>query len=142
MFSYFWPLILVIVSNTFYHVCSKSLPQDINPLVSLTVTYLIGAVCTGVLYFILNRDADLVKEFSKFNWAPFALGLVIVGLEVGTIYAYKAGWQIGTFSIVSSTVLSIVLIFVGLFLFREKLSWNKIVGIVICLAGIGFINIK
>lgn len=142
MFSYLWPLILVIVSNTAYHICSKSIPDSTNPLACLTITYLIGALFSGILYFVLNRDANLFREFSRLNWAPLVLGLVIVGLEVGSIYAYKAGWQIGTFAIVSSTALSIVLIFVGLLLYKEPVSWNKVAGIVICLIGLGFINFK
>ena len=28
------------------------------------------------------------------NWAPFVLGIVIVGLETGWFYAYKAGYKI------------------------------------------------
>lgn len=76
------------------------------------------------------------------NWAPFVLGIAIVGLEAGWIYAYKAGWQVSTGFIVQSAFLAIVLLFVGYFLYREALSWNKIAGIVICLIGLVFINLR
>ena len=26
--AYFWPLILVVASNTVYHICAKSLPES------------------------------------------------------------------------------------------------------------------
>lgn len=74
------------------------------------------------------------------NWAPFVLGLVIVGLEVGWIYAYKAGWQVSTAFIVQSAFLAVILIFVGFLLYHEAITWNKIVGIGICLVGLFFIN--
>ena len=76
------------------------------------------------------------------NWAPYVLGLVIVGLEVGWIYAYQAGWQVSMGMIVSSSFLAVVLIFVGALLYQEPITWNKIVGIAICLIGLVFINLK
>ena len=83
-----------------------------------------------------------VKEFGKLNWAPFVLGISIVGLEAGWIYAYKAGWQVSTGFIVQSAFLAIALLFVGYFLYHESLPWNKLIGIAICLIGLVFINYK
>lgn len=143
MISYIWPLALVILSNTVYQICTKSVSSEIDPLASLTVTYTVGAVFSGILYFILNnKNADLIKEYSKLNWAPFVLGLVIVGLEVGFIYAYKAGWQVSTASIVQSSFLAVALIIVGALLYKEQITWNKVVGMVICVVGLVFINKK
>ena len=96
MFSYVWPILLVVLSNTLYQICAKSVPGEIHPLAAVTVTYLVGAVSTVVLYLILNRGGNLLEEYSHLNWASFVLGVVIVGLEVGTIYAYKNGWAVST----------------------------------------------
>ncbi|MGB4440557.1 MAG: EamA family transporter [Sedimentibacter sp.] len=142
MLNYVWPLALVIVSNVFYQVCAKSVPEGMNPLASLTITYVIGAVVSLVLYYILNKDTNIFHEYSKLNWAPFVLGIVIVGLEVGYIYAYKAGWPVSTAQIVQAAVLAVILIFVGYLLYDEALSWNKIAGIFVCLVGLGLINLK
>lgn len=140
MAAYIWPIALVVVSNIVYQICAKSVPGTINPLASLTVTYLVGAVVSGILYFLLNKDADLIQEYKHLNWAPFVLGIVIVGLEVGFIYAYKIGWTVSTASVVQSAFLAVALIVVGALLYRESITWNKVVGIVICLIGLVFIN--
>ena len=142
MFSYIWPVALVVISNTLYQVCAKSVPEGMNPLASLTVTYLIGAVVSCALYYVLNRDANLVRELRLTNWAPIVLGVVIVGLEVGFIYAFRAGWQVGTTQIITSAVVAVLLIFVGYLLYHEAITWNKITGIIICLAGLVLINIR
>lgn len=81
-------------------------------------------------------------EYRKLNWAPFAFGIVLVGLEAGWIYAYKAGWQVSTASVMQSAFLAIALIFVGWMLYHEALTWNKLVGVAICLLGLAFINHK
>lgn len=142
MFNYIWPIALVVVSNTVYQICAKSVPGGMNPLASLTITYVVGAVACLILYFALNKHANIAVEWGKTNWAPFVLGIVIVGLEIGFIYAYKAGWQVSTAQIVQGAVLAVLLIFVGRLLYHEPITWNKIAGIVVCLGGLGLINMK
>ncbi len=142
MFSYIWPIALVVISNTLYQICAKSVPEGMNPLASLTVTYVIGAIVSCVMYYALNRNANLIREFRLLNWAPVVLGIVIVGLEVGFIYAFRAGWQVSMTQIVSSAVVAVILIFVGYLLYHETITWNKIAGIIICLAGLALINYR
>jgi len=142
MFNYVWPIALVVLSNVAYQICAKSVPNDMDPLASLTITYFVGAVMSMILFFALNKGTNIAAEFSKVNWVPFAFGVVLVGLEVGWIYAYRAGWQVSTAQIVQSAFLAVALIFVGALLYKEALTWNKLVGVFICLIGLIFINYK
>ena len=142
MFAYIWPMALLVLSNTMYQICAKSVPETLDPFASLTVTYLVGAAASTVLFFVLRHGGSLTEEYGKLNWAPVLLGLVIVGLEAGWIYAYKAGWQVSTAFIVQSAFLAAVLLFVGYFLYHEALTWNKLLGAAICLIGLAFINYK
>ena len=140
--SYVWPMALVVASNVFYQICTKSVPEEVDPFASLIVTYLVAAAATAVLYFALGSDGNLLKECGKLNWTAFVLGIVIIGLEAGWIYAYKAGWQVSTGFIVQSAILAGALLLVGCFLYHEALTWNKLVGVAICLVGLIFINLK
>lgn len=142
MLSYIWPMLLIIMSNTVYQICSKGIPANASPYAALTVTYAVGAVFSAVLHFIIRPGTGLLQEIGGMNWAPYVLGLVIVGLEVGWIYAYRAGWQVSTGMIVQSAFLAIALIAVGYLLYHEAITWNKLVGIAICLVGLVFINWK
>ena len=145
MFSYLWPIGLVIISNVMYQVCAKEVPSEMNAFASLTVTYVIAAISSAAFFFILGGNAEgggLIREYSKINWAPFVLGVAIVGLEVGWIFAYKAGWEVSRGFIVQSAVLAILLLALGYFIYNEALTWNKLLGIAICLIGLIFINLK
>lgn len=142
MWRYVWPIALVVLSNVFYQISAKSVPGGINPMAALTITYLVGAAASLILYYALNRNGNIIQEYNKLNWAPFILGLAVVGLEVGYIYAYKAGWQISMAQIVQAAMLAIILIFVGSMIYRETITWNKVAGIIVCLAGLALINIK
>jgi len=140
--NYLLPLVLVVFANTLYQICTKSVPQNMNPFASLTVTYLVGAIVSTVIFLVFDRKSNFVLEMRKLNWAPVVLGIVIVALEVGWIYAYKVGWQVSTAQIVQCAALGTILIFVGRLLYKEKLSWNKLAGIIICIVGLVLINIK
>ena len=140
MFDYVWPIALVVLSNTFYQICAKEVPEKMDPFASLTVTYLVGAAVSFALFGLLNRGGSIVAEYQKLNWAPFVLGLVLVGLETGFIYAYRAGWTVSTAAIVQSAFLGVVLIFVGMLLYKEVITPTKVAGILICLVGLYYIN--
>ena len=135
-----WPIALVVFSNIIYHICAKGLPKDMNTMASMTITYLVGALCSAIMFFVMARGGNLMHEYSKMNIYPALLGISVVGLEVGVIYAYKAGWAVNTASIVQSVFVAVALIFVGAILYNEGINANKIIGIIICLVGLYFIN--
>lgn len=137
---YYWPIAVIVLSNIFYHICSKSIPDHIHPMAFLTVTYLVGAAASGLLFFLMPHSGSLLQEYRHLNWTAFFMGLALVGLEVGCIYMYKAGWNVNTGQVVYSAILTIALVFVGYFLYKETITTDKIIGIVLCMAGLYFIN--
>ena len=138
--GYVWPIALVVVSNILYQLCAKSVPKDMDTMASMTVTYTVGAICSAIIYFVINKNGNLLGEYAKMNFAPALLGVSVVGLEVGFIYAYKAGWPVSTASIVQSAFLAVALILVGGLVYKEPITFNKIFGAAVCLVGLYFIN--
>lgn len=139
-----WPIALIVGSNIIYHICAKEVPSDIDTFAALTVTYAVALVTTVICYFIfkaVSGSTGLVKEFRKANWAPFAMGLVIIGMEVGWIVAYKVGWQVSMGYIIVTSVVSSSLLIVGRLLYKEKITLNKVIGVVLCLTGLIIINL-
>lgn len=140
MFNYIWPVAIIIFSNIIYQVCAKGIPQEMNTYASMTVTYAVATLFSMAAFFFTTKGGNIFKEFSYTNWATIFLGVVITGLEVGFIFAYKAGWKVSTLATVTNAFLAVALIFVGLFFYHEIINWSKIVGVLICLAGLYFIN--
>ncbi len=134
------PIILIVLSNVFYHICSKETPAAINPFASLTVTYAVGFLVSLVLFFLTGKGSGLLQEYRHVNWAVVVFGLSIVGLEAGYIAMYKAGWNISTGSLIASVLLAIALIAVGALLYKEAVTPRKVAGVLICLLGLYFIN--
>lgn len=132
-----WPIALVVAANIAYQLCAKAVPKEMD---ALTVTYLVGAACSAALFFFTHRGGSLLQEYAKMNAAPVLLGMSVVGLEVGFIYAYKAGWPVSTASIVQSAFLAVALIFLGTLIYREAVTVNKLAGVAICLVGLWFLS--
>ncbi len=142
MWHFIWPIALVVLANVLYQICAKSVPDKADPFAALTVTYLVGALFSTVLYLVRSRGGNILRELAKMNWAPYLLGLVIVGLEVGFIYAYQAGWEVSRASVVQSSLLAVILVAVGFLLYKEPVTWNKVAGVLVCLGGLALINLK
>lgn len=134
------PIAIIVVSNIFYHICSKSVPDGLNPFAALTVTYVIGAVAAAIAFFVQNPGESLIQQYRQLNWSPFVLGLSIVGLEVGSIYMYKAGWNLSTGQLVHGAILAVCLIGIGCLFYHESISVAKVLGICACLLGLFLIN--
>lgn len=138
--EYIWPIALIVFSNIVYQICAKSVPKDMNTMASMVITYLVGAMCSAIMFFALFKSQNLITELRKVNFATIILGVSVVGLEVGFIYAYKAGWSVSTASTVQSVFLAAALIVVGAILYHEVITPSKVIGVALCMIGIYFIN--
>lgn len=141
MWNLLWPILIVILSNTVYNICMKSMPSDVNPFAALMVTYIGAAIITAGIFVFMAKPANVAFELSKVNWTSVVLALVIVGLEVGYVFVYRAGWSVSTASVVANIGLACVLLVVGYFLYRENVSMQQILGIFVCMAGLILINL-
>ena len=140
MWSYIWPIAVVVIANIFYNISAKSTPSNANMFLSLTITYIIAAFCTFVLFLTNDRSVNIKAEISKLNWTSLMLGISVVALEFGYICIYRAGWKISTASLVANICLACALIFVGLLLYNEFITLRQIVGVIVCALGLILIS--
>ncbi|MEA4972433.1 MAG: EamA family transporter [Candidatus Metalachnospira sp.] len=140
MLQMYWPILVVVAANTVYNICAKSTPEAVQPFASLTVTYLVAAILSAIMFFITSKNKNLVAEFSSLNWTSFVFGCAIVALEFGYIYIYRVGWKMGIGSLVANVALACVLLIVGMLLYKQHISIKQIAGFMLCLGGIVLIS--
>ena len=138
--NYYLPVCIVIFSNILYHNATKNTPKNVNSFLSLSVTYIIGAFISLLIYFFTRKSINFLLDLHKLNWTSYFLGVSIVGLEVGYIYMYRSGWQISKGSLLVNILVAVVLIILGILLYKESLNLKNWIGIVLCILGIIFIN--
>ena len=142
MLQYLWPILVVVAANTFYNICAKSVPENVNSFAALTVVYVIGAIVSLILFFITGEQKNFLAEVMKLNWASVVLGISVVALEFGYIAIYRAGWKITMASLVANISLAVVLLIVGVLLYKEAVSIKQIIGVFVCAAGLILITNK
>ena len=140
MWEMIWPILLVILSNTVYNICTKSTPGNVNAFGTLMITYAVATILTAVIFVFLVKPENVLTELSRVNWTSLVLGMAIGGLELAYIFAYRAGWKVSSASLVANIGLAIVLIFVGVILYGENISLKQVMGILVCCVGLFLIN--
>lgn len=141
MWSMLYPILIIVLSNVLYNVCTKSTPNEVNAFATLSVTYLVAAGGSFATFFITSKNKNILTEFSKTNWTTFVLGFVIIGLELGYILAFRNGWKMNTASVTANITLAVALIFVSMIFYKESITLKQIAGIVLCGGGLVLINI-
>jgi len=142
MFLFYFSITLAIASSALYHFTQKQIPVGANPAVSIIVTYVVSLVLCFILLYFLPPENGFVTAVKELNWASYVLALSLVGLEVGFLLVYRAGWNIGIAAVLVNVVASLILVPVAIFLFKEKLTLVNIIGILVCLAGLVMLNWK
>ncbi|SFG54134.1 EamA-like transporter family protein [Desulfotomaculum arcticum] len=140
MFMYVFSIVLIVGSNIVYNVCQKSTPEKANPFSALIITYLTATVLTVVALLFYKTDKGFFKSFEDLNWTSVVLGVSIIGLELGYLLAYRAGWKISLGSLVANISLAVVLIPIGILFYNEEFGMNKVLGAVFCIIGLILIN--
>jgi uncharacterized membrane protein len=127
---------LAIGGNALYHFSQKSIPAVAPPLLSLLVTYAVALLATVLLLPFWPESRSVGNGLRSLNWASVAVGLAIVAIELGFLLAYRSGWRMSVGSVVVNVSVALLLVPVGLFAFRERLSSTNALGIVLCIAGL------
>jgi len=136
MGMHYMSIVIVILSNLFYHVFQKSIPQQFNPLISLVITYITAIVFTLLLFPFYNTNITLTEHLRLPLWPSIALGFAIVGLEVGFLLAYRTGWDISIAAVFSNISVAVFLLPVGLLIYKESFTKINFAGVIFCIVGL------
>lgn len=134
------PIVLIAASTTLYHFAQKSVPMAVNPIASLAMNYLTALAGTLVLLPFFRTSEAASWTWKNVNWASIVVGVSIIGIELGVLLAYRAGWKLSLMSVVSNTAGAVLLIVIGVSGFHERLSGRNVAGAVLCLVGLALIS--
>ena len=139
-YSYYFPVIIIVLSNALYDISAKAFPKEINAQAGLTAYYVIAAAVSLMLFYLTSKEKNFLAEVKKVNWAAFTLALGCTGIDLGYVLLFRAGWNISYGSLVCNIMIAITLILVGKIFFREYINKYHLAGISLCLIGFALIN--
>ena len=141
--TYFFPPILVVIGMMIYQVSQKTTNENANPFVVVIMAYVIGILaCMGGYFLIPKQDAASLPMVKTAIWSALGIGLGAAAIEIGFMLAYRAGWNVNILPLSVTVAGAVLLVPVGLFAFRESLSIEKALGILLCIGGLVLITIK
>ncbi|HEY4647278.1 MAG TPA: hypothetical protein VIH25_13485 [Steroidobacteraceae bacterium] len=133
-------LAIAIVATVGYHLVLKLTPAAANPFLSLAVTYAIVTAVFVALYAVMPGTASLREALQQLNWTALGLAATIVFLDLGFLMLYRAGFNVSLGQLVTQSAAALLLLLLGVALFREKLSLANVGGILLCVVGLWLIN--
>lgn len=142
MKNFYLPFALAVGGNVLYHLSQKSMPKAANPLYVITIAYLVGIALCLLYSFFYPNERSFMETLRESNWAVYAMGAGAVVIELGFLLAYRAGWNISTTAVACSAAVAVMLVPIGLFAYKEHLSWHNVVGLFLCLLGLALVTKK
>ena len=107
---------------------------------SLAVTYAVVAIVFVGVYAAMPAAAPLRGSLQLLNWTAIALGVSIVFLDLGYLMLYRSGFDVSLGQLVTQSAAALLLVVVGVAVFREKLTLVNVAGIALCVVGLWLIN--
>jgi drug/metabolite transporter (DMT)-like permease len=140
--SYYFPPILIVLGLVVYQVSQRSVDKDSSPFVVIGIAYFIGMLACIAGYFIFPKtESDsLLTMIKTISWSALGIGFGAAAIEFGFLLAYRVGWNVSTLPISTNVLSALILILVGLYIYREHLSMERLCGILLCIGGLILIN--
>ena len=133
-------LSLAILCTVGYHLVLKLTPAGVNPLLSLMVTYALVTLVFGVILLVAPGGFEWRHELRQLNWTAIALAFAIIGLDLGFLYLYRGGFEVSLGALVTQSAAALLLLVIGVAVFRERLTAANVVGLGLCLVGLWLVN--
>jgi drug/metabolite transporter (DMT)-like permease len=135
-------LLLAIVASVGYHLVLKVTPEAVNPFLSLATTYVLGAVAFLACYALAPDSPPIREGLKPLNWTALALAIAVIGIDIAFLMLYRSGFEVAFGQNVTQTTTALILVAVGVILFREKLNAANLAGIALCVIGLWLISRK
>ena len=136
MRTFYFPLVLVVGGMLFYHIGQKSIPKEINPFYATMIAYVVGIVVCIVCALTLEANKSFVSSLKESNWAVLVVGAAAACIEVGFLLAYRVGWRISVAAVATNVAVTLMLVPIGIIIYKDHLSLRNIAGLMFCILGL------
>ena len=133
---FYLPIVLAVLCTTVYHIAQKAIPVRVNPMVSVTISYVTALVVSLALLPFFPSRTGVSESLRNLNWGTYAVGVSIVGVELAFLLVYRVGWKLSLASVTSNVATAVLLVGLGTLWFGEHLSGRNALGLALCLAGL------
>ena len=142
MKNVYLPIALIIFGAVCYQFSQKSIPKTANPMLVLILAYSIGIGICIIFNFLFPNQQTITESVKELNWTVIGVGVGAIMIETGFLLAYRTGWDISSTALIVNIAVSLLLIPIGILVFKEQISSWKALGIIFCIIGLLLISKK
>jgi drug/metabolite transporter (DMT)-like permease len=135
-------LLLAVVATVGYHLVLKVTPSAVNPFLSLAATYAVVTFVMVAAYVLAPGAVPVRAAVRTLNWTVVALAAAILFLDLGFLMLYRTGFHVSLGQLVTQSAAALILLGLGVVLFKEKLNFANLAGIALCVVGLWLVHRK
>jgi len=127
---------LVIASLVAYQLAQRTMPAGTNPFTIVAIAYFLGMIACVILAPRVGKPIGLDDVVLLKQWPIWVLAGSVVGIEIGYLLAYRAGWPLTITTGVTYTSTMVLLGLIGATFFAESISLRSAAGLVLATGGV------
>jgi drug/metabolite transporter (DMT)-like permease len=125
---------MILTGGVLYHLCQKATPATLDPFLALCISFGLASLTCLVIAF--TRNDVSMQQLHRVNWSSILLAISLVGIESGYLLGYRYGLKLNVTSFACNTMIALVLLGVGTFLYRESFTLKNAGGLILCVIGL------
>jgi hypothetical protein len=128
--------ILTVLGQVVYHSIARAGAAARQPFELVAAAYVFALIGVLIVGFTA-RKISIDGMISPANLIPaFGIGLAVSLVEIGYIYAYRAGLPVGTGAVSVLAVATVVLVPIGILAFAEQITMKVVLGVACAVFGV------
>lgn len=133
---YILSMVILVLSATVYQLAAKFVPSGLSPWHVFTIVYIIGGLLCIAAGLLDTSKQSFWETVRGSNWAVIVLGFAVVGIEIGYLLAFRAGWKLSVTGVFANVAAATLMLPVGILLLKERLSVVNVIGLVLAVVGL------
>jgi len=126
------------------HILSSLEAEEFMFMNSFFITFFLIIYFIYLTITISNKHIDLYNKYTNLSYTQVFAAIIFSGITLLTTYFIinvdKSYGDPYTNSLIVKVFTTIIVVVVGFYIFEEKFTWSKIIGIIILLTGLYLLN--
>jgi drug/metabolite transporter (DMT)-like permease len=131
---------IAAMGNITYHLGQKTISPTANPMILLMAVYGVAFLLCAAAAPFFRDTSGLAWSAQILSWPVLVLGAGVVLIEIGFLLAYRSGDILQWSGVAVNGASAVLLIPIALVVFREAFSLERVIGILLTLAGLALVT--
>lgn len=136
MHCLFWVMCAVLFGVA-YRLGYKLVADKFPALLSASLIMLVVSIISFGMFFLMAEDNAILHTGNLYHYWPLVVvGVFVTGLEASVLMVYRSGGPLSIVQSLAANIVGIIVLIIGVVVFREHINPGQTVGFFLALAGV------